>query len=81
MTAPVGTPPELASWIQRLEDRIAVMETPMGPTLLFPIASASLSIANAATYINCQVFVTDLNCIAHSNGAHWYNEISGATII
>lgn len=81
MTAPVGTPPELASWIQRLEDRIAVMETPRGPIALFPMLSTDLSVANAATYINCQVLVTDLLVTGYSSGAHWYRADTGAVII
>jgi esterase/lipase superfamily enzyme len=60
---------------------LAVIENPQAPTALFPMASTNLTTANALTYINRQVFAKDLNIIAHSNGAHWYREDTGAMII
>lgn len=81
MTAPAGTPPELANYLQRIEDRVAYLETPQGPTVMFAMASTALSIANAGTYINCQVYVTDLLMTAFSTGAHWCRSDTGAVII
>jgi hypothetical protein len=81
MPVPVGTPPPLADFLSELEGRIGRLEVPMDPMPLFPMTSANLSVANAATYINRAVYVTDLNILAHSNGAHWYREDTQAVIV
>jgi len=79
---PVGkVPPELAAYLQELEDRIALVEDPKGPVALFTIASTSLTAALAVANVNRMVFVTDLNMTAHSNGAHWYRSDTGALIV
>lgn len=81
MPAPLGTDPELANYLKALENRVGKLETPQGPTTLFAMKSASLTKANAVTYTYCQVFVSDLNTSAVSNGAHWFRYDTGATII
>jgi hypothetical protein len=81
MPAPIGTNPYLAAWLNDLESRLAVIENPQAPTALFPMASTNLTTANALTYINRQVFATDLGVIAYSTGAHWLRSDSGGVII
>lgn len=81
MPAPVSTAPELANYLAQIETRLAKLETPGAPIPLFAIASTALTVANAATYINCQVYAPDLNMTAFSSGAHWFRSDTGALII
>lgn len=81
MTVPAGLSPELAVYLQDLEDRVDRLENPQGPTLLFPILSGNLNTANAAIYRYRQVYVTDNNIIAWSNGSHWFRCDTGAQIV
>jgi len=79
---PVGkVPPELAAYLQELEDRIALLENPQDPSPLFAIDSTNLTVASATENVGSFVYVTDLNMTAHSNGAHWYRSDSGALIV
>jgi hypothetical protein len=79
---PVGVlPPTVADYLQSLEDRLLALEVPGSPTPLLPMASTSLTATNAATYRNCQVFVTDLLVIGYSSGVHWYRTDTGGVIV
>ena len=68
-------------FLAQVEDRLAALETPQSPTPMFAMATSLLTVANAATYANCQVFATDLKCPAVSDGAHWYRADTGAVIV
>lgn len=81
MPAPIGTNPNLARFLNELEGAVLTLKNPKGPTALFPMLSTNLTVANALSYINCQVFATDLNMTAFSNGAHWLRSDTGAVII
>lgn len=79
-TLPDGLEP-LQAYLGGLERRIGLLEAPQQPGALFPIASNKLTTANAKTYVNCTVYVTDLTMTAFSNGAHWYRSDTGAQIV
>jgi len=81
MPVPVGTPTELAAYLNDLETRLAKFERAQTPSPLYPMSSSTMSTTNALTYINCAVYCTDLNVIAHSNGSHWFREDTGAQIV
>lgn len=83
MTAPVLPPGQeaLRLYLDSLEDRLALQEAPQAPRPAYPMASADLTAGNAAAYVNCIVFVTDLDILAHSNGAHWIREDTGGVIV
>jgi hypothetical protein len=81
MPVPVGTEPSLSLYLSDKEDRLGLLENPQSPQLAYATASANLTTANAKTYINCFVIVTDLKTMAYSSGAHWIRTDTGATII
>lgn len=81
MPAPIGTTTALAQYLNDLENRIGVIENPQAPRPLFPMLSTNLTAPNALTYINCQVFVSDLGVIGYSNGAHWLRSDTGGVIV
>lgn len=78
MTAPVGTPPELANYLQTLEDRIAALELQGSPTLVF--ASTKANLPNVASNISRIVWVTDTNILVHSDGTSWISEKTGLAV-
>jgi hypothetical protein len=78
MSAPVGTPPDLAIYLAQLELRLAALEEARSPLPAFACSQANLP--SAAQYINCVVRVTDLNILAASDGATWRRQDTGAAI-
>lgn len=80
MPAPLISP-DFNFWAEQIEQRLRQLETPQGPTAMFAMASTLLTVANAATYANRQVYATDLHCPAVSDGSHWYRADTGAQII
>lgn len=78
MPAPIGTNSNLAAWLNTLESRIGVLESPQSPTLVFACLKANLPAA--ATYFNCVARVTDTNILVASDGANWIRQDTGAPI-
>lgn len=78
MTAPVRTPPELANYLQGLEDRLSVAELQGSPTLVFACLKADLP--DPVSNINRVARVTDTNILVASDGVHWIRQDSGAPI-
>jgi hypothetical protein len=78
MPAPLGISPELASYLQRLEDRVAKVETPGSPTLVFACLKANLP--DPVANINRVAQVTDTNILVASDGTHWINQNTGAPV-
>lgn len=78
MPAPIGTAPELASYLGRIEDRLAVVETPGSPTLVFACLKANLP--DPVGQINRVARVTDTNILVASDGVHWIRQDTGAPI-
>lgn len=78
MTAPLGTPPQLADYLQDLENRLAVLELPNSPTLVFPCLKADLP--DAVSNIDRIARVTDTNILVASDGVHWVRQDTGAPI-
>jgi len=78
MPAPVGTPPELASYLARLEDRIASQEMQGSPTLVFSCLKADLP--DAVSNINRVARVTDTNILVASDGVHWIRQDTGVPV-
>ncbi len=79
MPAPVAQiPPDLAIYLQELEDRIAVLENPQEP---IPVPSyATADMPSAAIFTGRVIINTTLNIMAHSDGANWRREDTGAVI-
>gem|GEM_PF-3384840 len=73
--------PILRNYLLDLDRRVALIEGPKQPQPAYPMASTLMNTTNAKTYVNCVVYATDLNVLAHSNGAHWYREDTGAMIV
>lgn len=71
----------LMLWMTDVEQRLDTLTTPRGPTLMFSIASTSLTVASAAQNNGRQVFLTDLKCPGCSDGVHWYRADTGALIV
>lgn len=78
MTAPVGTAPELAAYLQRLEDRISQALNPQGPTQLFGCLKANLP--DPVSNISRAAWVSDTNISVISDGTHWIRQDTGAPI-
>lgn len=81
MPVPTGLPPDLAMYLQALEDRVAQVETPRGFVPTFLTTSASLNTASAAQAGGKLAIATDLQAVVYSDGAHWYNARTGALIV
>lgn len=78
MTAPLGTPPELASYLAQLEDQIAILANPGSPTLVFGCLRANLP--DPVSNINRIARVTDTNILVASDGTNWINQSTGAPV-
>lgn len=78
MTAPVGTPQALATYLQKLEDAIAAALNPQGPTLVFACLKANLP--DPVSNINRIARVTDTNILVASDGVHWINQHTGSAV-
>lgn len=71
-------PPDVAAYLQSLEDRISELENPGSPRPVFACTTANQP--DALTYIGCVIRNTTLNILAHSDGTNWRREDTGATI-
>lgn len=79
MPVPVGAlPPEVAAYLQDLENRVAELEGPNSPKPLFAAPKADLP--GAADFINCFAYVTDTKVTVASDGAVWRRQDTGAPI-
>ncbi|MEW5685785.1 MAG: hypothetical protein AB1942_12780 [Pseudomonadota bacterium] len=80
MLSPVGpaTPEGLRPLLKSFHDAILGLLTPGAPTPLFAVAQAALP--PAAAHPQSLVLVADLNILAHSDGAHWIRQDTGAVI-
>jgi hypothetical protein len=81
MPAPSGLAPELAVYLQDLEDRLSRTETPQGFAPVFLTTTASLTLASAAEFARRWAIATDLKAVVWSDGAHWYRADTGAQIV
>jgi hypothetical protein len=81
MLTPIGPgiPADLRAVLTSIQDAIRALQTPAAPQPVYAIAQAKLP--PAASYQNCLVLVGDLNILAHSDGAHWRREDTGAVIV
>jgi hypothetical protein len=81
MLTPIGPgiPADLRAALTSIQDAIRALETPAAPQPVYAVAQAKLP--PAATYPNCLVLVSDLDILAHSDGAHWRREDTGAVIV
>jgi hypothetical protein len=79
LTVPVGLiPPLVADYLQGIEDRIALLENPQGPTPLF--ASTTADMPDPAAFVGCVLRNTTLNILAVSDGANWIRQDTGGAI-
>ena len=80
MLLPVGpgTPEGLRALLKSFHDAILTLLAPGAPTPLFALPQAALPPAGA--HPQSLVLVTDLNILAHSDGAHWIRQDTGAVI-
>lgn len=81
MPAPLSVAPEVKAWLDELEGRVVNLEQPVEPQAMGRMTSASLTAANAAYFAFRVVYLTDLNQVAYSSGAHWYKIAVGTLII
>jgi len=65
--------------LKSFHDALAGVIAPGAPTPLFAVAAARLP--PAASHPQTLVLVTDLNILAHSDGAHWIRQDTGAVIV
>lgn len=80
MLTPVGpaAPPSLRAALTSMQDALRALQTPGEPTPLLAVAQAKLP--PAASYPQRLLLVSDLNVLAHSDGAHWRRADTGAEI-
>jgi hypothetical protein len=74
-----GVPEALRTVLKSFHDALTGLITPGAPTALFSVAAAGLP--PAADHPKTVVLVTDLNILAHSDGAHWIRQDTGAVIV
>lgn len=81
MLTPIGpgVPEGVRSILKSFADAIAGLLAPGAPQAVFAVAQAGLP--PAASYPACLVLVSDLNILAHSDGAHWIRQDTGAVIV
>jgi hypothetical protein len=81
MLTPVGpqVPEPLRALLKSFHDALLALSTPAAPTPLFAVSQAGLP--PAAAHPQSLVLVTDLNILAHSDGAHWIRQDTGAVIV
>lgn len=79
--APIGpaVPESVRTVLRSFHDALSALIAPGAPTPLFAVAAADLP--PAAAYPRTLVLVTDLNILAHSDGAHWIRQDTGAVIV
>ena len=79
MPVPLGqVPPDVAAFLQGLEDRVALLENPTDPVPVPAFTTALMP--SAAAYIGRVIRNTTLNILAHSDGTNWKREDTGASI-
>lgn len=74
-----GVPDALRGVLKSFHDALSALIAPGEPQALFAVAQAKLP--PAASYPNTLLLVTDLNILAHSDGAHWIRQDTGAVIV
>ena len=81
MLIPIGPaiPEPLQAVLKSIHDAIRALQTPGEPTPVFATPQAKLP--PPASYARCVALVSDLNVLAHSDGAHWIREDTGAVIV
>ena len=79
--APIGpaVPEAVRTVLKSLHDALSALIAPGAPTPVFAVAVAGLP--PAAAYPQTLVLLTDLNILAHSDGAHWIRQDTGAVIV
>lgn len=79
MPVPVGKlDPEVAAYLQELEDRISVFERGQSPQPVYACTTANMP--DAAAYVNCVLRNTTLDILCVSNGTSWIRQDTGAAI-
>ena len=78
--APVGPglPEAVRAILKSFHDAIGALIAPGAPTPLCALVASALPPASA--HPQTLVLVTDLNILAHSDGAHWIRQDTGAVI-
>jgi hypothetical protein len=81
MLSPIGpgVPETVRTVLKSFHDALTGLMAPGAPTPLFAVAAAGLP--RAADHPQTLVLVTDLNILAHSDGAHWIRQDTGAVIV
>jgi len=81
MLSPVGpgVPEAVRAVLKSFHDALSALAAPGAPTPLFAASAAGLP--PAADHPQTLVLVTDLNILAHSDGAHWIRQDTGAVIV
>jgi hypothetical protein len=81
MLSPVGpgVPEALRAVLKSFHDAISALLAPGAPTPVFAVAQAALP--PAKDHPRTLVLVSDLNILAHSDGAHWIRQDTGAVIV
>ena len=74
-----GAPEALRTLLKSFYDCLLELAQPSEPQAVFAAPKAKLP--PAAAYPNCLVLVSDLNILAHSNGAQWVRQDTGAVIV
>lgn len=75
---PAGVAPDLADYLRDLEQRLAELENPGSPQKVFACVTADMP--SPADFYQCVLLNTTLNILAHSDGANWKREDTGASI-
>jgi hypothetical protein len=81
MLIPVGpgVPEAVRAVLKSFHDALGALAAPGAPTPLFATPQAGLP--PAADHPQTLALVTDLNILAHSDGAHWIRQDTGAVIV
>lgn len=74
-----GVPEALRRILKSFHDALSALIAPGAPTPVFAVAASGLP--PAARHPQTLVLVTDLNILAHSDGAHWIRQDTGAVIV
>lgn len=74
-----GVPEALRTVLKSFHDVLSTLLAPGAPTPLFAVDAAGLP--PAASHPQTLALVTDLNILAHSDGAHWIRQDTGAVIV
>lgn len=79
MPVPVAlVPPAVAAYLEELESRVGLLETPQQPVPVPAYTTAAMPPASA--FPNCVLRNTTLNILAASDGTNWKRQDTGATI-